>query len=77
MPDIVITDLMMPKRNGYEVAKLIRDDIRTSHIPIIMLTAKGGHDSRLEAWKTDIDEYMAKPFSQEELFLRIRKSSKL
>lgn len=72
IPDLIITDLMMPKRNGYELARTLRNDIKTSHIPILMLTAKGDDESRLEAWKTDIDEYMAKPFNQEELVLRIR-----
>ena len=72
VPDLIVTDLMMPKKNGYEVTRILRDDIKTSHIPIVMLTAKGDDESRLEAWKTDVDDYMEKPFNQEELLLRIR-----
>jgi ligand-binding sensor domain-containing protein/signal transduction histidine kinase/DNA-binding response OmpR family regulator len=72
IPDLIITDLMMPRRNGFELARVLRSDMKTSHIPIVMLTAKGDDESRLEAWKTDIDEYMNKPFNQQELILRVR-----
>lgn len=72
VPDLIVTDLMMPKKDGFEVARVLRDDLKTSHIPIVMLTAKGDDESRLEAWKTDIDEYMAKPFNQDELLLRAK-----
>ena len=71
IPDLIVTDLMMPKRNGFELARVLRTDMKTSHIPIVMLTAKGDDESRLEAWKTDIDEYMNKPFNQQELLLRV------
>jgi signal transduction histidine kinase/ligand-binding sensor domain-containing protein/DNA-binding response OmpR family regulator len=71
IPDLIVTDLMMPRRNGFELARVLRTDMKTSHIPIVMLTAKGDDDSRLEAWKTDIDEYIHKPFNQQELILRV------
>jgi len=71
IPDLIVTDLMMPRRNGFELARILRTDMKTSHIPIVMLTAKGDDESRLEAWKTDIDEYMNKPFNQQELILRV------
>lgn len=70
VPDLVITDLMMPHKDGYEVAKILRGDTRTSHIPIIMLTARADHVSRLQAWKLNIDEYIEKPFNIEALCLR-------
>lgn len=72
IPDLIITDLMMPNRNGYELARLLRQEMKTAHIPIVMLTAKGDDESRMEAWKTDIDEYICKPFDQDELSLRVR-----
>lgn len=71
-PDIIITDLMMPKCSGFEVAKVLRDDEKTSHIPLLMLTAKADQSSRLHAWQLDIDEYIEKPFVREELKLRVR-----
>lgn len=70
IPDLIITDLMMPNKSGFELAKVLRDDFNTSHIPIIMLTAKGDKLSRHEAWQLEIDEYFEKPFDDEELLLR-------
>ena len=70
IPDLIITDLMMPNKTGFELARIIRADQRTSHIPIIMLTAKGDISSRQQAWKMDIDDYFEKPFDQDELLLR-------
>ncbi|TQV88658.1 hybrid sensor histidine kinase/response regulator transcription factor [Aliikangiella coralliicola] len=70
IPDLVITDLMMPGKSGFDVAKALRNDTKTSHIPIILLTAKGDIGSRLTAWKTEIDEFITKPFDQHELLVR-------
>lgn len=72
IPQLIITDLMMPKCNGFNMVKALRNDIKTSHIPVVMLTAKGDDQSKLEAWQSDIDEYMAKPFDQYHLQLRVR-----
>ncbi|TQV89517.1 ATP-binding protein [Aliikangiella coralliicola] len=72
VPDIIVTDLMMPNKSGYELAQTLRADERTSHIPIIMLTAKGDNQSRIDAWKSDIDAYLAKPFDSEELVIRAK-----
>ncbi|WP_164503483.1 hybrid sensor histidine kinase/response regulator transcription factor [Pleionea sediminis] len=71
IPDLIITDLMMPKKNGYEVAKAIREDIKTSHIPLILLTARCDEDARILAWQSDIDEFMEKPFNHNELNIRV------
>ncbi|TAA42700.1 tetratricopeptide repeat protein [Corallincola spongiicola] len=70
VPDLIITDLMMPSLDGFEVSRLIRDNPATSHIPLMLLTAKGDDESRLKAWQSDIDAYLSKPFNPDELQLR-------
>ena len=72
IPDIIITDVMMPKMDGYKFSKEIRKDEKTSHIPIIMLTAKAGLDDKIEGLETGIDAYLTKPFSAKELKVRIK-----
>ena len=71
VPDLVICDVMMPGMDGYEVARKLREDLRTSHIPIILLTAKGDKESRIQGWNENIDDYMTKPFDELELKSRI------
>lgn len=68
IPSLVITDLMMPKVSGYEVSETLKKDERTSHIPIIILTAKADLDSRIQGIETGVDAYLGKPFEQRELF---------
>ncbi len=72
IPDIILTDVMMPKMDGYKFSKEIRGDERTSHIPIIMLTAKAGLDDKIEGLETGIDAYLTKPFSAKELRVQIK-----
>ncbi|MEJ2507417.1 MAG: response regulator, partial [Ignavibacteriaceae bacterium] len=72
IPDLLITDVMMPKMNGYEFSKRIRIDEKTSHIPIIMLTAKAALDDKIEGLETGIDAYITKPFSTKELKVRVK-----
>lgn len=70
-PDLIISDLMMPKMNGIEMCKIIKTDLKTSHIPVIILTAKAGIENEKEGLETGADEFVLKPFNTEVLKLRV------
>ena len=72
LPDMVITDIMMPKVNGIELTKTLKTSETTSHIPIVMLTAKGSLESKIEGLECEADDYLTKPFNIEELKVRIK-----
>ena len=72
-PDLIISDLMMPRRNGIEFCQRMKSDIYTSHIPFILLTAKMSEDSRIESYQAGADSYISKPFNFELLWVRINK----
>ncbi|WP_348084309.1 ATP-binding protein [Mucilaginibacter sp.] len=67
LPDLVITDLMMPGMDGYAVCSKIKSQELTSHIPVMMLTAKNAPESRTKGWETGADAYLSKPFEPGEL----------
>ncbi|TQV88003.1 hybrid sensor histidine kinase/response regulator transcription factor [Aliikangiella coralliicola] len=71
-PDLIISDVMMPKMNGFELLETIRNDLATSHIPFILLTAKGDRESRLKGLSELADDYVTKPFNADELIVRIQ-----
>lgn len=73
MPDLVICDVMMPNMNGLDFCSSVKNAPATCHIPIIMLSARGGEDHRMEGYEVGADAYMAKPFHATYLKLRVRK----
>ncbi len=71
IPDVIISDVMMPEKDGYQVCQTLKNEERTSHIPIIILTAKVDIASRIKGLKTGADAYLSKPFNKEELLVRL------
>jgi signal transduction histidine kinase/DNA-binding response OmpR family regulator/ligand-binding sensor domain-containing protein len=71
VPDIIISDVMMPEMNGFKVARIIRSDQRTSHIPLMLLTALSDKTNRIKGWRENVDAYMTKPFDRDELLVQL------
>ena len=71
VPDLIITDLMMPEMNGHELIQQLAADPRTNHIPIMVLSAKTDEETRLETYREGAFAYLRKPFEREELLLRL------
>jgi signal transduction histidine kinase/ligand-binding sensor domain-containing protein/CheY-like chemotaxis protein/AraC-like DNA-binding protein len=72
-PDVILSDIVMPEMNGFELCNKIKNNINTSHIPVILLTARGDSDSQFESIEIGADYFIPKPFNIKLLSLRIRK----
>ncbi|BDX06718.1 hypothetical protein MACH26_22390 [Planctobacterium marinum] len=73
IPDLILSDIIMPEMDGYDFANAIRNDHATSHIPLVLLTAKGDDLSRMKGWEENVDDYLTKPFNLKELRIRIQR----
>ena len=72
VPDLIISDVMMPDTNGFQLCEILKNNLATSHIPIIVLTARAEQQDIVQGLETGADDYLAKPFSLKELKLRVR-----
>ena len=77
VPDLILSDVMMPGRSGYELTRELKSNARTSSIPIVLLTAKRGVDAALEGFSFGADDYLGKPFNSRELLARLRAQLRL
>jgi signal transduction histidine kinase len=71
MPALVLSDVMMPVMDGIELVKEVKANRATAHIPVILLTARAGEESKIVGWETGADDYLTKPFSSKELISRV------
>jgi len=77
LPDLILLDVMMPDITGFEVCKILVNDEKTKHIPIILVTAKAGSEDTKEGLEAGAFDYIKKPFNRVELFARVKSALKL
>ncbi|MCC2617856.1 response regulator [Aestuariibacter halophilus] len=73
VPDIVISDIVMPEMSGLALCEALRSNDATSHIPLLLLTGRNDRDSRIKGWQQNVDDFVAKPFVMHELEARVRR----
>lgn len=76
-PSLIVSDIMMPVMDGIQLLKAVKEDEQFNHIPVILLTARAGEESRIEGYQTGADDYLVKPFSSKELLARIEAQIKI
>jgi DNA-binding response OmpR family regulator len=72
-PDLIVSDIMMPGMDGFQMLARLRDDLATSHIPVLLLTARHDRDSRMKGLQLSADDFLGKPFDIAELRVRLRR----
>ena len=76
-PDLVLSDVMMPRLDGFELLRELRSDARTNSVPVVLVSARAGADSAIEGLEAGADDYLVKPFSARELVARVRANLEL